>query len=292
MRSLFKELKPFNFIMLTVAGIINAVGVNMFLMPVSLYDSGFSGTAMLLSNITPNHFTMPLFLLLLNIPLFVYGCKKQGAAFTVYSVFAVIIYSLSSFLIINVLPVDVSTASPIAGRDIFLCSVFGGIISGVGSGLTIRYGGAIDGVEVMAVIFAKSLGITVGTFVMMYNVILYVIAGIIMSSWQLPLYSIVTYYIGIHTIDFIVEGLDKAKSAIIITKKEQEISSALSEAFGYGVTLINAHGYYSDEPKTVVYFVVNRFQIGKLKSIVHSIDREAFITISEVSDVFGSSIKK
>lgn len=292
MRSLIKELKPFNFIMLTVAGIINAVGVNMFLMPVSLYDSGFSGTAMLLSNITPDHFTMPLFLLLLNIPLFVYGCKKQGAAFTVYSVFAVIIYSLSSFFIINVLPVDVSTASPIAGRDIFLCSVFGGIISGIGSGLTIRYGGAIDGVEVMAVIFAKSLGITVGTFVMMYNVILYVIAGIIMSSWQLPLYSIVTYYIGIHTIDFIVEGLDKAKSAIIITKKEQEISSALSEAFGYGVTLINAHGYYSDEPKTVVYFVVNRFQIGKLKSIVHSIDREAFITISEVSDVFGSSIKK
>ena len=292
MRSLIKELKPFNFIMLTVAGIINAVGVNMFLMPVSLYDSGFSGTAMLLSNITPDHFTMPLFLLLLNIPLFVYGCKKQGAAFTVYSVFAVIIYSLSSFFIINVLPVDVSTASPIAGRDIFLCSVFGGIISGIGSGFTIRYGGAIDGVEVMAVIFAKSLGITVGTFVMMYNVILYVIAGIIMSSWQLPLYSIVTYYIGIHTIDFIVEGLDKAKSAIIITKKEQEISSALSEAFGYGVTLINAHGYYSDEPKTVVYFVVNRFQIGKLKSIVHSIDREAFITISEVSDVFGSSIKK
>lgn len=292
MRSLIKELKPFNFIMLTVAGIINAVGVNMFLMPVSLYDSGFSGTAMLLSNITPDHFTMPLFLLLLNIPLFVYGCKKQGAAFTVYSVFAVIIYSLSSFFIINVLPVDVSTSSPIAGRDIFLCSVFGGIISGIGSGLTIRYGGAIDGVEVMAVIFAKSLGITVGTFVMMYNVILYVIAGIIMSSWQLPLYSIVTYYIGIHTIDFIVEGLDKAKSAIIITKKEQEISSALSEAFGYGVTLINAHGYYSDEPKTVVYFVVNRFQIGKLKSIVHSIDREAFITISEVSDVFGSSIKK
>lgn len=292
MRSLIKELKPFNFIMLTVAGIINAVGVNMFLMPVSLYDSGFSGTAMLLSNITPDHFTMPLFLLLLNIPLFVYGCKKQGAAFTVYSVFAVIIYSLSSFFIINVLPVDVSTASPIAGRDIFLCSVFGGIISGIGSGLTIRYGGAIDGVEVMAVIFAKSLGITVGTFVMMYNVILYVIAGIIMSSWQLPLYSIVTYYIGIHTIDFIVEGLDKAKSAIIITKKEQEISSALSEAFGYGVTLINAHGYYSDKPKTVVYFVVNRFQIGKLKSIVHSIDREAFITISEVSDVFGSSIKK
>lgn len=292
MRSLIKELKPFNFIMLTVAGIINAVGVNMFLMPVSLYDSGFSGTAMLLSNITPDHFTMPLFLLLLNIPLFVYGCKKQGAAFTVYSVFAVIIYSLSSFFIINILPVDVSTASPIAGRDIFLCSVFGGIISGIGSGLTIRYGGAIDGVEVMAVIFAKSLGITVGTFVMMYNVILYVIAGIIMSSWQLPLYSIVTYYIGIHTIDFIVEGLDKAKSAIIITQKEQEISSALSEAFGYGVTLINAHGYYSDEPKTVVYFVVNRFQIGKLKSIVHSIDREAFITISEVSDVFGSSIKK
>lgn len=123
----------------------------------------------------------------MNIPLFLFGLKKQGAAFTVYSIFTVAVYSLGSWFITDILPVDVSIASPLAGQDLLLCALFGGIISGVGSGLTIRYGGAIDGIEVMAVIFAKKLNITVGTFVMIYNVILYIICGIIIKSWILPL---------------------------------------------------------------------------------------------------------
>ena len=123
-------------------------------------------------------------------------------------------------------PVNVSIASPLAEQDLFLCALFGGMISGVGSGLTIRFGGAIDGIEVMAVIFAKRLGITVGTFCMCYNVVLYVIIGIIKSNWILPLYSIVTYMAALKTIDFIVEGLDRDKTAIIVTSKEQEICNA------------------------------------------------------------------
>ena len=100
-----------------------------------------------------------------------------------------------------------------------LCALFGGVISGIGSGFAIRYGGAMDGIEVMAVIFAKRIGITVGTFVMMYNIILYIICGIVLKSWILPLYSIVTYTAALKTIDFIVEGIDRAKCAIIITEK-------------------------------------------------------------------------
>ncbi len=137
----------------------------------------------------------------------------------------------------------------------------------------------------MAVIFSKKIGITVGTFVMIYNVILYIITGVIFKSWMLPLYSIVTYYAGLKTIDFIVEGLDKAKSAMIITENPRAISSAISEEFGQGVTIMNAHGYYSSEDKFIVYFVINRFQIPKLKSIVKDCDPNAFITITEVSEV-------
>lgn len=169
--------------------------------------------------------------------------------------------------------------------------MFGGIISGVGSGLTIRFGGAIDGVEVMAVIFAKRLGLTVGNFVMIYNVILYIIVGIVMNSFILPLYSILTYCAAIKSVDFIVEGFDKAKSAMIITTHEDEISEALSEAFGRGITHIDAKGYYAGREQTIIYFVVNRFQIAKLKDIVSEIDGQAFVTISEVSDVMGSSVK-
>ena len=281
MKKILNQLSIINFLVITIAGIINAIGVTMFLAPVNLYDSGISGTSMLFAQMTPDFMTLSIFLILLNFPLFVFGMKKQGSVFTIYSLYAVAVYSIVSFLIINILPVNVSIASPLAEQDLFLCALFGGMISGVGSGLTIRFGGAIDGIEVMAVIFAKRLGITVGTFCMCYNVVLYVIIGIIKSNWILPLYSIVTYMAALKTIDFIVEGLDRDKTAIIVTSKEQEICNALSEEFGTGITLINAKGYYSNEEKTMVYLVVNRFQIGKMNAIIHALDENAFITITE-----------
>ena len=103
---------------------------------------------MLLSQITPDWCSLSVFLLLLNIPLFVLGYKKQGGLFTLYSLYTIAVYSFGAWLITDVLPVDVSLASPLAGTDLLLCALFGGMISGVGSGLTIRYGGAIDGIEV------------------------------------------------------------------------------------------------------------------------------------------------
>ena len=286
MYKLLSKISIKNMIMLTVAGIINAIGVTIFLMPVKLYDSGISGTSMLLSQITPETFSLSFFLLVLNIPLFIFGLKKQGKRFTFYAVYTIIIYSLSAWLITDILPIDVSIASPLAGQDLLLCALFGGFISGVGSGTAIRYGGAMDGVEVMAVIFAKRVGLTVGTFVMGYNVILYVMCGILMNSWILPLYSIVTYGATLKTIDFIVEGLDHSKAAMIITSKPDEVCGVLSETFGSGITKLDAHGYYSDTPRTIVYFVLNRFQIGKMRETVRSADRHAHITVMDIADVF------
>ena len=281
-----KKLRWQNFVYLLFAGAINAFGVTVFLAPVKLYDSGISGTSILLSQITPEYLSLSLFLLILNIPLFLFGLKKQGLSFTIYSIFAVAVYSFCSWLITDVLPIDVSMASPLAGEDLLLCALFGGIISGIGSGLTIRHGGAIDGIEVMAVIFAKRLNVTVGTFVMIYNVLLYSICGIVMNSWILPLYSIVTYAAGLKTVDFIVEGIDRSKEVMIITDKATEIGDALMSAFSCGTTKIAAVGGYSNAEKTIIYFVVNRFQISKMRTIVHSIDPKAFVTISEVADMF------
>ena len=153
-----------NLLMLTVAGMINAFGITLFMTPVKLYDSGISGTSMLLEQITPSCLSLSLFLLILNIPLFLVGLKKQGGLFTFYAIYTVGIYSLFAWLITNIFPIDVSIASPLAGTDLLLCALFGGVISGIGSGLAIRYGGAMDGIEVMAVIFAKRAGVTVGTF--------------------------------------------------------------------------------------------------------------------------------
>ncbi len=287
-----KQIKIKNILMLTVAGIVNAIGVTMFLAPVKLYDSGISGTSMLLGQLTPDWMSLSLFLAVLNIPIFLFGAKKQGWVFTVYAVYVVAIYSLSAWLITDVLPIDVSFLSPFAKDDLFLCAVFGGLISGAGSGIAIRYGGAMDGIEVLAVIFAKKLSLTVGTFVMIYNVILYIVCGIIYHSWILPLYSIVTYIVALKVIDYIVEGFDRSKSAMIITTKHNEICKKLSKEFENGITFFDAKGYYSDSDKTVIYFVLNRFQIGKMREIVHSVDPGAYISITEVADIFGAKQKK
>ena len=287
-KNILNQLSLRNFVALLIAGCINAFGVTIFLAPVKLYDSGISGTSMLLSQLTSGNVSLSIFLVILNIPLFLFGLKKQGRAFTIYSLFAVAVYSIAAWLITDVLPVDVATASPLAEQDLLLCALFGGIISGVGSGLTIRFGGAIDGIEVMSVIFSKKLGITVGTFVMIYNVILYVICGFVMDSWILPLYSIVTYMAALKTVDFIVEGIDRSKGVMIITENPTEVAEILMTTFETGATIMPAMGGYSKAEKHIVYFIVNRFQISRMRTLVHAVDPKAYMTISEVADVFTS----
>ena len=282
MLEILKGLRWKNILLLTIAGCINAFGVTIFLAPVELYDSG-------ISQITPSYLSLSVFLVVLNIPLFLYGLKKQGIYFTIYATYTVIIYSFMAWLITDVLPIDVSLASPLAGKDLLLCALFGGLVSGIGSGLAIRFDGAMDGIEVMAVIFAKRLGVSVGTFVMTYNVLLYIICGIVIHSWILPLYSIVTYMAALKTVDFIVDGFDHAKCAMIITTKADEICDALSLEFESGLTKINAVGGYSGIERTVIYFVVNRFQITKMREIISEIDPSAFIALHDITDVFSEN---
>lgn len=284
-----KNIHMINIVMLTIAGIINAFGITFFLSPVRLYDSGISGTSMFLEQITPPYLTLSVFLLLLNIPLFLFGLKKQGKHFTSLAIYTVAVYSLFAMLIIKLSPFNLNT-SPLAGTDLLLCALFGGMMSGIGSGLAIRYGGAMDGIEVLAVIFAKRLGLTVGTFVMGYNIILYIVCGVILKNWTLPLYSIVAYTVALKTMDFIVDGIDRAKCAVIITEKPDEICNKLSSIFGSGTTCLHAKGGYSKRDKAMIYFIVNRYQVIHMRDIVRSIDPSAYITISEVADVFSTEI--
>ena len=280
-----REIRLKNLLLLTAAGCINAFGVTMFLYPVKLYDSGISGLSMLLDQITPSFFALSLFLIVLNIPIFLFGARRQGVSFTVYSIYAIGVYSFVSYLIMNVLPVNVDFLSPLAGRDLLLCAIFGGVISGTGSGLTIRNGGAIDGIDVLSVLFAKQLGISMGSFVMIFNTCLYVVCGLVIHSWILPLYSIVTYYAGSKTVDFITEGFDRSKCAMIVTTRADEISAALAENFQTSGTIVKAIGGYTREDKQILYFIVNRFQINRLRTIVQEIDRNAFISLQDVSDI-------
>lgn len=285
------RIKPLNFLFLTVAGFVNAIGVALFLTPLQLIDGGFSGTSFVIFHLTD----IPMFvwLLALNTPFFLLAWKKLGINVVIYSLYAIAMYSLAMFLYQQVFKLCGPDAmqSPVIKNDydMILAAIFGGLISGVGSGLTIRFGGAMDGVEVMGVMFAKRMGVTVGQFVMGYNVVLYTVAGVLLGQFQTPLYSIVAYAVGLKAVDFIVDGLDKGKAATIITDNATEVAQGLSEVMGCSVTMLKAKGYYSQEIKGMLYCVVNRFEIGELKHIVSEIDPRAFVSINEVSDTMSTT---
>lgn len=275
-------------LLLILAGAINAAGVVMFLSPSGILDGGISGLSLLLNRVTG--VSLAIFIIIINVPFFLFGFKRMGTKFIICSLTAIGSYALFSFVFKDVAALDKLMYASL-NDDIFLCAVFGGLISGIGSGLTIKVGGAIDGIEVMAVLFSKKLTVTVGQFVMGFNVVLYVIACFILKDFQIGLYSIVTYGIGLKAVDFIVEGFDKGKGCIIITENADVISEAISKRLGRSVTLLNAKGYYSGKDSTMMYCVVNRFEISKLKSIIAEIDPSAFVTISEISEVLGSGVK-
>jgi uncharacterized membrane-anchored protein YitT (DUF2179 family) len=283
-----------------MAGVINSIGVCLFLSPLFIYDGGFSGTSVLLNRYVPA-VAQALFLLLLNIPFYFIARKKIGWEFLIYSLYAIAIYSLGTFIINEVIfsfEYFQENGSPIVGKEVVLGAIFGGLLSGVGSGLVIKFGGALDGVEVMALLFHKKLGVSVGTFVMIYNAVLYIAAAVIATlvapdatgnEWTIALYSVIAYYVGLKTIDFIVEGLEKGKAAMIITENPRKISEALSRELKRGITLWDSTGYYSGADKKVLYVVVNRFEIAKLKIIVGELDPKAFVSIMEVSEIMGTS---
>lgn len=282
-------IDPLRFIPLFFAGLINAVGVTLFLAPAQLLDSGISGTALLLDVVTPPWLVLSAFLVVLNVPFFILAYRKIGISFIVYSLFSILWYAVFSLLFRNILPIDFSHGSPFTGNDILLSALFGGLLSGVGSGLVIRFGGAIDGIEVMAVLFAKKLGLTVGTFMMIYNAILYTTSALVFSSWAVPLYSIIAYTVGNKTVDFVVEGFDKGKALFIVTDRQTELPARLSEALGTGVTVMESLGGFSQQEKITIYCVVNRFEINRVKRITLECDHAAFMSICEVSETAGGS---
>lgn len=284
-----KHFKWRNLPFLILSTFINTIGVGLFLVQAKLLDGGFSGTAILLNFVTSQaefckaagipEISISVFLLVLNIPLFAFGGRKMGLNFVLYSIFAVVCYSSWMALLGTYkFPLE----------NVFLASVFGGILSGIGSGMTIRYGGCLDGVEVMAVWLNKLTALSVGTWVMLYNLIIMSLS-IPLVGIECALYSILAYGIGLKAVDFMVEGLDRGKAAMIITSCGEELSEYLTAEMGRGATVWQGKGVYAQEEKTILFFVVNRFEVVRLKQLIYAIDPSAFVAFNEVSEVLGHS---
>jgi uncharacterized membrane-anchored protein YitT (DUF2179 family) len=176
-------------------------------------------------------------------------------------------------------------------NDLFLAAVFGGIIVGVGVGLIIRYGGSLDGTEIIAIILDKRSGFSVGEIVMFMNFFILGSAGFVFS-WDKAMYSLVAYFVAFKFIDITIEGLDETKGVIIVSDNPDEIAAALLARLGRGVTVLHGAGGFTGEPKKVLYSVVTRLEIAKLKSIVDEKDENAFVTVQDVHEAIGGRVKK
>ncbi|WP_234124972.1 YitT family protein [Clostridium hydrogenum] len=259
--------------------VLASIGLEIFLIPNNIIDGGVVGISIMTSYLTG--VPLGIFTFVFNLPFFVLGYKQIGKTFT-----------LLSLLSVAALSVGVSILKPVESltHDILLASVFGAVILGIGVGLIIRNGGSLDGTEMVAIILDKRISFSIGEIVMFFNVFILGSAGFV-YGWDRAMYSLITYFIEFKVIDIIVEGVDESKSVMIISDKHKDILDAIHDRLGRGVTILDGRGGYKGIETNVLYTVVSRLEVSKVKRIVHDFDENALVTIGSV-EVSGKKYKK
>ncbi|MBH8605848.1 YitT family protein [Thermoactinomyces sp. CICC 10522] len=267
-------------ILILLGAVLVAVGLEIFLVPNQVIDGGITGISIMLSHCTG--LSLGAFLFVLNMPFFFLGYKQIGKTFAISTLFGVIVMSIGTILLHPVPPLT---------DDPLLAAVFGGIILGIGIGLVIRYGGSLDGTEILAIMFNKKLPFSVGQTVMFLNIFILGSAGFVFG-WDRAMYSLIAYFIAFKMIDTTIEGFDETKSVWIITDKPEKLGQCILNRLGRGVTYLSGEGAYTGDDKKVIFCVVTRLEEAKLKAIVEDIDPEAFLAIANIHEVRGGRFKK
>lgn len=268
------------YLILFIGAVITAVGLEIFLVPNNIIDGGIVGISIMASAMTGQ--PLGVFLVLLNLPFLYMGYKQIGKTFAFSTLFSIIVLSYWTYYFHPVAEIT---------EDLFLAAIFGGIITGLGVGIIIRNGGSLDGTEIVAIILDRRSGFSVGEIVMFMNLFILSSAGLVFS-WDKAMYSLVAYFIIAKVIDIVIKGLDESNGVMIVTSNPEEIASALMARLGRGVTILHGEGGYTGEPKKVLYCVVTRLEVDKLKAIVIDLDESAFVTINPVHDIIGGRFKK
>lgn len=263
---------------LTMGSIIAAAALELFLIPNTILDGGVTGISIIIHKIF--HVPLGILILILNIPFIYIGYQNLGKRFLYRTIFSMVIFSIFISFFELFEPVT---------EEMLLATVFGGAILGVGVGMIIRSGGCNDGTESVAIVISKKTNLSVGEVVLIFNLIIYAIAGFVFG-FDRAMYSLLTYFITFKVIDFVSEGLEQAKAAMIITEKGTSLSKEIYKRLGRTTTTIKGKGLISGE-KEVMYCVLTRIEIYELRHIVEEMDESAFITILDVSDIIGNHIK-
>lgn len=277
--TVFKQwILPLFFI--TVGAVIAAFALEEFLVPFTILDGGVVGVSMIVSQLSG----LPLGILtiVLNIPFMIVGYKRLGLRFLIKAIYAMVVFSV--FLGVF------EDMKEVTEQEI-LVVVFGGVLLGVGVGLILRYGGCLDGTEIVAMLLSQRTEFSVGQIVLFFNIVIYGIAGILFS-WDRALYSLLTYFITSKVIDFVENGMEQGKSVMIITDHGKEIADAIYSQLGRTCTQMEGTGLVSNGKKMVLYCVITRVEVSSVKKIINDADVSAFVTISDVSEIVGKHIKR
>ncbi len=273
-----KAKRVTSFIMLTFGSILAAFALETFLIPNTILDGGVTGISIILSKLT--EFPVGLLVLILNIPFVYIGYKNLGHDFLIRAIYSMILFSSSLSIFQHI---DAIT------NQMLLATVYGGILLGVGVGIVIHFGGCVDGTESVALVISKKTTLSVGQVVLLFNLVIYSAAGIIFGVDR-AMYSLLTYFITFKTIDFVAEGFEQLKAALIVTEKGTDMAKEIYKRLGRTVTTIRGKGLISGD-KEVMYCVLTRIEIYELRHIAEEMDESAFITILDVSDIIGNHIK-
>ena len=261
---------------LTVGPFVAAFALEIFLVPNNIIDGGIVGISIILSYLTK--INLGLLIFIINIPFFFLAFNKIGKKFVLQTFYAIGMLSLA-------LNLFNSHEHPVT-HDLLLSTVFGGIILGTGVGLVLKNEGSLDGTEIMSLVLSKKFGFSVGEWIMLFNIFIYGAAGIVFG-WNKAMYAVLTYFIAFRVVDVVLEGLNSAKSIEVISEKATEIGDELLEKLDIGVTYLKGIGAYSGTEKTLIYCVVSRLELAKMKEIIKRIDPNAFISIVDVHEAYG-----
>lgn len=268
------------YLVLIIGSLIYSAGLEIFLVPNNIIDGGVVGISIMASYLTGIPFGV--YMVVLNLPFLYLGYKQIGKTFAISTIISIIALSIFSEFLEPV---------PQITQDYFLAAIFGGIIAGAGVGLVIRQGGSLDGTEITAIILDRKTSFSVGEVVMFFNLFILGAAGFVFG-WDKAMYSLVAYFIISKMIDVVLKGLDESYAVMIVSDEYEEIADALMHRLGRGVTYLHGQGAYTGDDKQVLYCVVTRLEVVKLKEIALEKDETAFVTINPVHDIVGGRFKK
>lgn len=301
MKKIFSSIKTKAFwknsLLIVLGSFITAVSINVFMVPYKIAPGGVSGIATVIYYLTSQKFPVGAIMLVLNIPLFVFGFKFIGRKFIVRTFFSTILLSVfidflepyTRYFVDNYLvKVEPSPSVP----DLFLYSIFGGFLMGLGLGMVFKAGATTGGSDLAARIANHFIAnLTMGQLIMIIDTAIIICATAAFNSFHLGMYAIITLYISSKVIDAVLEGVNFAKSVFIISDKSDEIAVRIMEVMDRGVTALRGIGMYTGKDKNVLLCIVHRGQLQQLKEIIMELDSNSFIILTDIREVLGEGFK-